>query len=67
MKFFDKLKVMKDAGKMGIGGMQTKVEEIQKTDREFKEKELELLGKFEEKIDTVISNQKIILEILNKK
>ncbi len=61
MKFMEKLKVAKDAAKMGVDGTLGKIDEIQKKEAIFKEKELELLGKFEDKLDEVLENQELIL------
>lgn len=66
MKFFDKIKVAKEAAQLGMGGVKGKISEIQKQDLEFKEKELKILGKFEDKIDSVLSHQKLILSKLNE-
>lgn len=66
MKLIDKIKIAKEAAKMGVGGVQGKILEIQKQDIEFKKKELEILGKFEDKIDEVLGNQKLILSKLNE-
>lgn len=66
MKFMDKLKVAKDAAGLGLGGVKGKISEIQKQDIEFKKKELEILEKFEEELNAIRSNQKIIIAKLNE-
>ncbi len=66
IKILDKIKIAKEAAKIGVGGVQGKISEIQKQDKEFKEKELEILGEFEDKIDSVLDNQKLILSKLNE-
>lgn len=66
MKLFDKIKVAKEAAKIGVGGVQGKISEIQKQDLDFKKKELEILGKFEDKLGEVLGNQKLILSKLSK-
>lgn len=54
MKFLEKLKTIKNATQMGVGGTYKKIDEIQKSDQEFKEKELALFGEMEDKIDLII-------------
>ena len=66
MKFMDKVKVAKDAATLGLGGVKGKITEIQKQDMEFKKKELEILEKFEEELNAIRSNQKIIIAKLNE-
>lgn len=66
MKLLDKIKVAKEAAGMGLGGMQGKIKEIQEEDKKFKEEELKILGEFEEKLENVFSNQKLILSKLNE-
>lgn len=51
---------------MGLGGMQGKMKEIQEQDKKFKEKELGILGEFEDRLDEVLSNQKLILSKLEE-
>ncbi len=66
LKFTDKLKVAKEAARLGLGGTKQKIGEIQKLDAEFKEKELAILEKYEGLVLQVLSNQKIILEKLDR-
>ncbi len=70
MNLLNKLKVAKQAAKMGIGGTFSKIDEIQKETQDqqkvFNQKQLELLGKFEDKLDLVIANQKFILAKLDQ-
>lgn len=61
----DKMKIMKEAAKMGVGGMKTKVDELQQTEKDFKEKELAILEKFEDKLESIIKTQKTVLAKLN--
>lgn len=67
MKFMDKIKVAKDAAKLGLGGTMGKIDEIQKKEAVFKEKELVLLGKFEDKMDDNTKKLDKILKILEEK
>lgn len=67
MKFMEKLKVAKDAAGMGLGGTLGKIDEIQKKEAVFKEKELELLGKFEDKMDDNTKKLDRILKLLEEK
>ena len=70
MKFLDKLKVAKEATKLGLGGTTGKIKEIQEQDRKFKEEELKLLGKFEDLLEKnfreIKGTQSIILSKLNE-
>ncbi len=61
MKLMDKIMVAKEAAKIGVGGVSGKISEIQKQDLEFKEKELKILEKFEDKLGEVLENQELIL------
>ena len=61
----DKLKVTKEAMKMGVGGMQKKVDQLQQVDKDFKQKELAILEKFEDKLEIITENQNLILKKLN--
>lgn len=60
MGFGDKFKVVKQMADMQSGAIKSKLLEFEKKDQHFKEKELELLGKFEKKLDdnfTLIHNE----------
>ncbi len=46
--------------------MDQQINDVKKIEVDFREKELKLLGKFEDKLDNVLSNQTLILSKLNE-
>ena len=49
----DKFKMVKSMADMQSGAIKSKLLEFEKKDQHFKEKEIEILGKYEKKMDAI--------------
>ena len=66
MGFGDKFKMVKDMASMQSKAIESKVKDFEAADQKFKEKELELLGKFEDKLDAIQNELRTIRSILEE-